>query len=60
MILEENSLKQHLKPAFSLEQKNFFLNMYLHSPNLARIRFLRKFAFAVIFLTVNWQKFWSA
>ena len=60
MILEENSLKQHLKPAFSLEQNNFFLNMYLHSPNLARIRFLKKFAFAVIFLTVNWQKFWSA
>ena len=60
MILEENSLKQHLKPAFSPEQKNFFFNMYLHSPNLARIRFLRKFAFAVIFLTVNWQKFWSA
>ena len=57
MILEENSPKQHLKPAFSPEQKNFFLNMYLHSPNLARIRFLKKFAFAVIFLTVNWQKF---
>ena len=57
MILEENSLKQHLKPAFSLEQNNFFLNMYLHSPNLARFRFLKKFAFAVIFLTVNWQKF---
>ena len=33
MILDENSLKQHLKPAFSPEQKTFFLNMYLHSPN---------------------------